>query len=371
MAISDYSSGLGWPKLPKTNVVEVFWKVGRLNSTSIFSSLVFSSSLITTSCDGSIKFWQVGILPTDPAATPEYLISIPAQIVSVSLLANNGIAVSCDSAGAVRTWDVSTGLCKASFCAPTRGMVEWGEAGVIGGRLIFGWCGGKEICLWDTERGELLQMVNIGSYFLTLSLRISEDGSKIFLLDDKSIRAWSIQTAKIAGEVEFVGKPFFNSLFLDDSKVWVRFEDSQSQGWDFGLVGSLTPSVPLSSSSAPPALRPRLDFIDRTGAWHTEPSRIEDTVTGEEVFRLSGTYKKPNAARWDGRYPVAGYPSGEVVILDDSSVEVCGVHSTVFTTDNASTQPDTCVPPRKKFSGGVWTGKLHSSGIPLTFLLQR
>ena len=39
-------------------------------------------------------------------------------------------------------------------------------------------------------------------------------------------------------------------------------------------------------------------------------------VTGEEVFRLSGTYKKPNAARWDGGYLVAGYPSGEVVILD-------------------------------------------------------
>ena len=135
-----------------------------------------------------------------------------------------------------------------------------GRSGGNWRQVDLGWCGGKEICLWDIERGELLQTVNIGSYFLTLSLRISEDGSKIFLLDDKSIRAWSIQTAKIAGEVEFVGKPFFNSLVLDDSKVWVRFEDSQSQGWDFGLVGSLIPPVPLSSSSAPPALRPPSGF---------------------------------------------------------------------------------------------------------------
>ena len=281
------------------------------------TSLVFSSSVITSSQDGSIKFWQVGILPTDPvAADPENWRFIPAPIESVTLLANDGIAVSCDSAGSVRTWDVSTGLCKASFCIPTRGMMEQGEAGVIDGRLIFCWCSSGEICLWDTEKGELFQTVRVGSYLTALNLRISGDGSKVFLLYDKSIRAWSIQTGKVAGKVEFAGKPLFSSLVVDGSKVWVRFEDSRTQGWDFGFTGSSTPPIPLSSSSAPPALRPRLDFIDLIGTWHTEPSRIEDTVAGEEVFRLSGKYEKPNVARWDGRYLVAGYHSGEVVILD-------------------------------------------------------
>jgi hypothetical protein len=46
------------------------------------------------------------------------------------------------------------------------------------------------------------------------------------------------------------------------------------------------------------------------------PSRIEDAFTREEVFRLSGRYRKPTIARWDGRSLVAGYRSGEVLILD-------------------------------------------------------
>ena len=40
------------------------------------------------------------------------------------------------------------------------------------------------------------------------------------------------------------------------------------------------------------------------------------TVTGKEIFQLVGRYADPYDAQWDGRYLVAGYMSGEVLILD-------------------------------------------------------
>jgi hypothetical protein len=43
---------------------------------------------------------------------------------------------------------------------------------------------------------------------------------------------------------------------------------------------------------------------------------IKDTVTGKVVLQLNGRYAKPFDVQWDGQYLVAGYESGEVMILD-------------------------------------------------------
>ena len=52
-------------------------------------------------------------------------------------------------------------------------------------------------------------------------------------------------------------------------------------------------------------------------SWQTEDlSSIKNSVTGKEVFQLSGRYERPREIRWDGQYLVAGYFSGEVLILD-------------------------------------------------------
>jgi len=289
---------------------------GHISSLAFSSSLISSPCLISSSYDKSIRFWQVGVLPTEPVVTDsEHMSRDPAPIVSISLPANEAIAVSCDSGGVVRSWNISTGICKASFRTPARG-IQWGEAELIDGRLIFGWCSLDRIHLYDASTGKVSQTMDVQRYFTPKSLKISRDGSKVFLLTGMRIRVWSIRTGEVVGNVELVGKLVFNSLVVDGSRAWVRFEDSRIQGWDFGSTGPSTTSVPLPSSSPPPIPRHRLDFIDRTASWHTEPSRIEDTVTGEEVFRLSGKYKKPNVARWDGRYLVGGYESGEVVIVD-------------------------------------------------------
>ena len=284
--------------------------------TNFITSLAFSSSLISSSCDGSIRFWQVGTLPMDPVVTdPEDMLLRPASIVSISLPKNKAIAVSCDAGGVVRSWDISTGICNASFRTPARG-IKWGEAELVDGRLIFGWCTRDKIHLYDAGAGNFFQIPDPGIYFTTMGLKISRDGSKVFVLDSTFVRVWSIRTGGVVGSVRLAGKPVSNSLVVDGSRAWVRFEDSRIQGWDFGSTGLSTLPVRLPSSSLAPIPGHRLDFIDRTGSRHTEPSKIEDTVTGEEVFRLSGKYKKPNVARWDGRYLVAGYKSGEVVIVD-------------------------------------------------------
>ena len=86
--------------------------------------------------------------------------------------------------------------------------------------------------------------------------------------------------------------------------------DLQTQGWDFGVPDS-TP-IPLANTSPD---KPHLVFLG-TQFQDTSPSRIEDMITKKEVFKLSGRYAKPNMARWDGRYLIAGYQFGEVLILD-------------------------------------------------------
>ena len=134
----------------------------------------------------------------------------------------------------------------------------------------------------------------------------------VFLLDGKSIKAWSIQTAKFVDEVWLERKPRVGSLNVEGSSALVRFGHSRIRGWDFGFPGS-TPT-PLPNISPPD--RPHLDFVDHTVEGTTCPPRIKDTATGKVVFQLPWRYAKPTVTEWDGRYLVAGYDSGEVLILD-------------------------------------------------------
>ena len=113
------------------------------------------------------------------------------------------------------------------------------------------------------------------------------------------------------GEVRLEGEPLYNSLTVDGSMVWLCPKNSQSWGWDFGTPGS---SLNLSLHSLSP--RTRLRFINGMMEEPAVLSRVEDTVTGEVIFWLSGKYDEPMVAQWNGRYLIAGYESGEVLILD-------------------------------------------------------
>ena len=170
------------------------------------------------------------------------------------------------------------------------------------------WLEKKKIHIWDTEKGEHLQIPGVQSYYR--DLRISGDGSKVFLLGGESIQAWSIQTGQVVGEVRLEGEPLVNSLIVDGSRVWFYFKDLKTQGWDFGIPDS-TP-IPLSNTSPN---KPQLAFLGTDGQ-KTSPSRVEDIVTRKKVFQLSGRHTRPHVAQLDGQYLISGYQSGEVLILD-------------------------------------------------------
>jgi len=279
------------------------------------TSLVFSSpsSLISASQDQSVKFWKVGTLSTDPvtfdqSSTP--FISPP--VLSVSLQARAGIAVSSDGNGMVKTWDISTGLCKASFQIPD---IEdqrrcSSDAKLIDGRLIFVWHGNNKIHIWDTEKEELIKTLDTSECD---GVRISEDGSRVFCLHDGSIQAWPMWTWEPVCEAKLglQGDLSLDSISIDSSKVWAQVYKSLIQeGWDFGTLGSSP--TPFDPSTG----RPRLDFIGSV-LWETgSPYWIKDTITGQEVFQFRGKYAKPWDVQLDSQYVVAGYRSGEVLILD-------------------------------------------------------
>ena len=265
-------------------LVETF--IGHLDK---IASLVFSSSssLVSSSCDDSIKFWQFCTSSKNPVTiSSEPIPPTPASIQSVSLEVTNGIAISSDSAGVVKTWDILTGLCKASFQTPAK-PDTWRDAQLIEGRLTFIWLEAQKIYIWDIEKEELLQTLNAQAHCHLIDLRISGDRSKVFLLDEKFIQAWSIQTGQLVGEVRLEGRPADDPIIVDGSKVWVYFKNSQAQGWDFGFPGS-TP-VPFSNT---PLNKPHLDFVG-IKRQNTSQSRIEDKTTGIKVFQLSGRYAKP------------------------------------------------------------------------------
>jgi WD40 repeat protein len=270
------------------------------------TSFTFSSptTLISTSYYQSIKFWQVGTSTSLATGDPQFIPPPSASIRSVNLRAENGIAISRDGDGVVRVWDIQKGHCKASF--KTLAGNASGDVQMIDGSLILIWFGNRGINIWDASEGKILRLVDFDC-LVTHGLRISGDGSKIFLMTPGCLQAWSIQTGGAVGQVELEGTSYLDPLCVDGSKIWVNCKGKPAQGWDFGVPGS---SPVLLSNT--PSERPRLHFVYDFNTLF----RIEDTVTGNVVFWLSGRYARPRDVRWDGCYLVAGYESGEVLILD-------------------------------------------------------
>ena len=184
---------------------------------------------------------------------------------------------------------------------------------MIDGRLVVVWCKqiGGGIHVWDAERGRL-QSVNT-PWWISYGLRIIGDGSRVLQIYDGSIKAWYIQTGESAGEerLERNSGNHFDPLRLDGSKVLVQSGESSAQAWDFGIVGSTPVQLPETSS-----VRPYLDLVDVRNWSKTSPVKIKDSITGQDVFQLYGRYADPSAIQWDGQYLIAGYKSGEVLILD-------------------------------------------------------
>jgi len=276
------------------------------------SCLTFASSLtlVSASQDRSIKFWQVSALLGDQAALdPESIPLTSAPIRAVSLQAKDGLAFSIDSEGVVRTWDILTGCCKKSYQTQAKNIF-CGDMQLIGSRLII--VGSDlfrgEIHVWDAEKGRLQTVKSIAFH-----LRIIGDGSRFLGVGIQSMQAWSTWTGEsVCKRIVLEGnESHLVPLHMDDPKVFVYSGDLSVWGWDFGFPGS----TPIQSSETSSDL-PRLNFIHAKPWLQKGPVRVEDRVTGKEVFQLCGQYAKPSVSQWDGQYLITGYGPGEVLILN-------------------------------------------------------
>jgi len=282
--------------------------------TGKISSLVFSfSSLISASYDCSVKFWQIGTSSTDPVlADSKCISSTSASIKSITLQGKDGIAISSHSDGMVRIWDILTGLCKTSFQTPAKGCHQM-DTRLTDGRVISVWHTYREMSVWDNGKGELLRTVDMPSGVLT-DLRISGDGSKFFCLYRGVIEAWSIWTGDLVGEVHVSHSHLDDYLLTIDGlkpRVYSVPTENKVVGWDFGVLGSSPVQLPDTSQNLP-----HLYFIGGIRRQKSFIPGIQNTATKKIVFQLPGRLVRCSDAQWDGHYLVAGYDSGEILILE-------------------------------------------------------
>lgn len=310
IAIVSYQTAYVWDiTSPEPHLIETF-----TGHDSIVTSLVFSSptSLVSIS-GGSIKFWQISAPLTSPDVVDPKSKLYTSPIRFIALQAKDGIAISSDLDGVVRIWDLLTGLCNAVFQTPAKDFFR-GDAKLIDNRLVLVWYTAKKIHIWDVEKEVLLRTVDIPQGNIQ-DLRISGDGSKVFYMGNDFIQAWNIWTGEVIDRVEPYGYQYDGTfLTIDGSRVWVHFSYG-IEGWDFGVLDSSS----IQHYQEPPN-RPHLDFIGGIRKQRSFLPGIEDTISGKKVLQLPLSYTEPTDAQWDGWYLVAGYKSGEVLILDCDSL---------------------------------------------------
>ena len=295
------------PQLVETFVGHTQW----------ISSLIFSSSttLISVSEDKSAKFWQIGAKSTDPST------SLPsAPIEFVLLQSKESVAITSDTEGVIKAWDISTGICKTTFQTPAQHSENRGIQ-LVNGRVVFVWYIDEKICVWDVENGKLLWEAEV-PWPSVEDLRISGDGFRVFCLSAPYIWAWSLQTGEVVGKMKINYIGMSGSLIVDGSRVWVHWPESNYKGWDFSIPGST--SVELRNSTVLPSFN---------GFWDPKQAGIKNPATGEIVFQLSGRFSSPVDVQCDDTYLVAGYQSGEILILDLKNIKyICIVYMLLLLT---------------------------------------
>ena len=270
--------------------------------TDSITSLIYSStSLVSSSYDNSVKFWQISVSPEDPVVAD--LESTPltsAQIKSITLQAEAGVVITCDSDGMVRTWNISTGLCTETYFTPAKNP-QCCDVRKIHGWLEIAWYVDEKLYRLDVKKRKNLRTIHTpvnGVY----SIKMSGDGSKVFYLCWWCIQARLLDTGEVVGEMEL--KPFGlqRSLTVDGPRVWIHSPLSEPLEWNPDIPGSSL----VQLSNTPYA----------TNWWDIGQSRIRDTASGKVIFQLAGKFANPIDSQWDGQYLVAGYKSGKVLILD-------------------------------------------------------
>ena len=171
----------------------------------------------------------------------------------------------------------------------------------------------EEISIWDAGKGGFLLQVNAPEDTI-LDLRISGDGSKLFYIHCEFIQAWDILTGETMGKVGYEGINVVELLGMDDSRVWIKFDDGDSipnpsKGWDLGPSGF----SPTGRRTTNP---PKTLHLSNTRQWDTGLCRITDTATGKVVFQLPPQFGTPVDIKWNGQYLVASFQSRMELVLE-------------------------------------------------------
>ena len=289
------------------HLVETF-----VGHTKNITSLIFSSpsTLISASEDKSVKFWQIGAsLPdpvvTNPKSTP--LTLVPTKSIAPGLKNSTLIPGGLD--GMIKAWGISTDPSKGPLQIPAENPHQ-SNIQPIESKLIFVWHADQKIKIWDAEKGELLQTIEVPGSRVT-GLRVSGDGSKVFCVGHGFIGAWDIWTGNVVGKVmRFQSQA--KILATDGSKIWTEISRPYSfevHGWDFGIPGS---SPVRLVNQLPDRLH-----LNETMVWEIDTSRMKDVATGKVVFWLPERFGKVHV-QLGGQYLVVSLKSREVLIIDVS-----------------------------------------------------
>ena len=264
--------------------------------------LAFSSSLISGSADGSVKFWPTDSFIADSTTTGPAATS--TSIVSAHLFHEDSVVVTSDSSGVVKTWDLITGTCKSSFPTPAEG---YHDTYLTGGTLIIVWWVGvgEEFHVWDVYKGQPLPTLD-RPLPRVMHIKISEDGPTGFLQGDGSTEAVSMETGENAGRVGVRIRRIDHRFFLHK----YRQVPGIMSGWLRWDPQDMRVSYPAEFQG-----RFRLDVVLPVNT--NVLCGIADTITKRMVFHFPERYADSWAeTEWDGRYLLVRSPSGETTILD-------------------------------------------------------
>ena len=290
---------------PVPHIVDTF-----IGHTKDIMALAFSSSssLISGSADGSIKFWKIGARLVE--ADPKPVSLTPVTIMSITLRAKDNMYITSDSAGVVKTWDIFSGVCKASFQTPAKDAWKR-DVQLSNGWLVLAWDAYGKIEIWDVEKEKLLLTVDGPSYLY--DIKISEDGSRVYSIGRRVIQAQSIQTGEIVGRAGFEFIEHNDaSLNVYGSRVWVHYTNAETRLWDFGTLDSSPIQLPYITLEIP--------HPDGVMLWDTGLSCIKIKASRKVVFWLSKQHGKPISVQWNSQYLFASFISGKVLVLDLSYV---------------------------------------------------
>ena len=294
------------------------------HGTSIFSLVYTTTSLLSMHSDGKIRFRR--IYSDSPVPTTRDTISTEfAQAKIIYTTLQEGIAISIDLAGIIKHWDLLTGLSKNLLQVPEMQCV--GSARLVNTTLSIVHCdhlsdSGWGVSAWDISTGDRLQNISLSGDLSILDptfnhdLGISKDGAIFFVVDPVKLQTWSILTGENIGSLfhyNYTRSSTPLSINLDGSIVWIC-SLSRLKAWGWNLKDLKSP--PLDSSNMPDRLRLAC-LQDVGGVWDDAgQSRIMDTTSKLEVFRLPKQFADCGRAVWDGRYLFVFYDAGEPLILD-------------------------------------------------------